>query len=210
MMHPNTELRFIDHAKGLGVFATEFLPKGTIVYVKDELEITISRSDKLSEDPRYSKIIQKYSYVDAYGNYILSWDQARFVNHCCQANSLTTGYGFEVAVEDINAGEEITDDYGLLNIEENICLSCEKAPCRKWARSSDFELYTEEWDQKVIFALERLEDLKQPLWEYMDEKSQKQVKAYLSGKAPYLSVQSQKYSQILSKPNTGPSLQALE
>ena len=44
MIHPKTELRFVNDDIGYGVFATEFIPKGTILYVKDELEIKVSKN----------------------------------------------------------------------------------------------------------------------------------------------------------------------
>ena len=47
MIHPSTEIRYIDDVVGLGVFATTRLAKGTITYVWDPLEIEI-----LPDDPR--------------------------------------------------------------------------------------------------------------------------------------------------------------
>ena len=38
MIHPKTTLRFINEEVGYGLYATEFIPKGTITYVKDSLE----------------------------------------------------------------------------------------------------------------------------------------------------------------------------
>jgi hypothetical protein len=38
MIHPNTELRFISPEVGYGVVAREFIPKGTITWVLDELD----------------------------------------------------------------------------------------------------------------------------------------------------------------------------
>jgi hypothetical protein len=41
MMHPNSEVRFVNEQVGLGVFATSFIPTGTIVYVDDPLDIVL-------------------------------------------------------------------------------------------------------------------------------------------------------------------------
>ena len=38
MIHPHTELRFINEQMGFGVFATQFIPKGTIIWALDELD----------------------------------------------------------------------------------------------------------------------------------------------------------------------------
>ncbi len=39
MIHSKTELKFINDLVGYGVFATETIPEGTIVYVKDSLKL---------------------------------------------------------------------------------------------------------------------------------------------------------------------------
>jgi hypothetical protein len=41
MIHPWTELRFINDSIGYGVFATQFIPKGTIVWALDDLGPTL-------------------------------------------------------------------------------------------------------------------------------------------------------------------------
>jgi hypothetical protein len=41
MLHPDTRLQFIDEDIGYGIFATNFIPAGTITYVKDALEIEL-------------------------------------------------------------------------------------------------------------------------------------------------------------------------
>lgn len=37
MIHPDTEVRFINPEKGYGLVATKFIPKGTITWVQDDL-----------------------------------------------------------------------------------------------------------------------------------------------------------------------------
>ena len=41
MMHPGTALRWIGAERGFGVVATEHLPKGTILYVLDPLDVVV-------------------------------------------------------------------------------------------------------------------------------------------------------------------------
>jgi hypothetical protein len=38
MMFPHTKLRYINDQIGFGVFATKFIPKGTITWALDELD----------------------------------------------------------------------------------------------------------------------------------------------------------------------------
>ncbi len=42
MIHPNTELKMVSPEMGIGVFATHFIPKGTITWAQDELDIVLS------------------------------------------------------------------------------------------------------------------------------------------------------------------------
>lgn len=41
-MHPNTEIQFVSEQVGVGVFATKFIPKGTIVWIKDDLDLMLT------------------------------------------------------------------------------------------------------------------------------------------------------------------------
>ena len=42
MLHPHTELRHVSKLIGYGVFATQLIPKGTITWVRDDLDQTFS------------------------------------------------------------------------------------------------------------------------------------------------------------------------
>jgi hypothetical protein len=118
MIHPDTQLKWINVHTGWGVFATAFIPRGTIVYVQDALDIVITVDSPLLTDPRYRQWVDKYSVIEPNGNRVMCWDIAKYVNHCCHYNTLSTGYGFEIAVRDIYTDEELTDDYGLFNLQE--------------------------------------------------------------------------------------------
>jgi hypothetical protein len=64
MLHPHTELAFIDDRIGYGVVATRAIPRGTITWVLDELDQRIPphRVRRLSTLQR--KHLDKYAYVD--------------------------------------------------------------------------------------------------------------------------------------------------
>lgn len=141
MIHPDTELQFINHKKGSGVFATKPIPKGTLTYVKDALEVVIEPGDERLSDPRYKDQIETYSFIDCDGKCVLSWDHAKYVNHCCQCNTMSTGYGFEIAIRDIDESEEITDEYSMFNFSSHMKLHCDKSPCRKLITSDDLKQY---------------------------------------------------------------------
>lgn len=188
MIHPHTELRFVNAVIGHGVFATSDIPKGTIVYVKDCLEIEVTQDQFCTLDPHHRGVVDKYSYIDEHGVRILSWDHAKYVNHRCNCNTISTGYGFEIALRDIFEGEEICDDYGLFNIDEEIPLACNCPNCRGMLRPDDLERHHDLWDKWVVSALAKLRGVRQPLMDFMCPATRAQLDAYLDGREPYLSV----------------------
>lgn len=195
MIHPYTELRFISPQMGYGVFATAPIPEGTIVYVKDSLEIVVSPAEYLRHTAEMQKVMEKYSYIDEHGNRIISWDFAKYVNHCCQCNTISTGYGFEIAIRDIAAGEQITDEYGIFNLEKDMPLSCGQEHCRKVIRPSDFDRYYREWDASIQRSLPRLFVVAQPLLPFVDTHIRAELDQLPEHPERYRSVYTLKYLQ---------------
>ena len=70
MIHPNTVLKFVSETIGYGVYAIQDIPEGSIVYVKDSLEIIITPTDYLLHTPDTKAVVDKYSYIDEKGNRI--------------------------------------------------------------------------------------------------------------------------------------------
>lgn len=168
MIHPHTAIQWVDDHIGYGVMATRSIPRGTVVYVLDALELVLSPGDGRLGSPLYRDIIDRYSYIQADGSRVLSWDAARLVNHSCAANSLSTGYGFEIAIRDIEAGEQLTDDYGLLNIEHAMRCACGAPRCRGLIAAREFDHLVAQWDRAVKPALSRFNDIEQPLLPWLD------------------------------------------
>lgn len=200
MIHPNTEVKFVNPTIGYGVFATADIPRGTIVYAKDKLEIELTEEQFLALDEEHKAIADKYSYTDENGIRILSWDHAKYVNHRCNCNTISTGYGFEIAIRDISKGEEICDDYGLFNLDEEIPLACGCPCCRKALRPDDIETHYKEWDEVIIGALSRLTEVNQPLMKYLSDDVKRRLRAYLCGEEPYTSVLALKYDRAHCHP----------
>jgi hypothetical protein len=198
MIHPSTELRHINDTIGYGVFATAFIPEGTIVYIKDGLELSISQTEYAQHIPEMQDIIEKYSYIDENGNRILSWDFGRFVNHCCNCNTMSTGYGFEIAIRDIHPGEEITDEYGIFNLESEMYLSCKHGICRGVVHPSDFDKYYPKWDKILKKSLSQVMEVTQPLMVFVDKETQKQLHNFLREPSTYKSVYSLRYKKMVA------------
>lgn len=162
-MHPHTELRYVNQAIGYGVFATKFIPKGTITWVLDDLDQKLDESYILSLPLIFRDKLLKYCYRDRQGKYILCWDLGRYVNHSFHSNCLSTSYEFELAVRDIYPGEELTDDYGYLNLDEPFYCFHEKGTARTKVMPDDILHYYQEWDQKLAESMNYFNNVEQPL-----------------------------------------------
>lgn len=188
MIHPKTELKFIDQHVGYGVFATEFIPEGSITYVKDSLELQISPTDYLLHSADMKASIDRFSYIDERGFRIVSWDFAKYVNHCCQCNTISTGYGFEIAIRDIQAGEQITDEYGIFNLDSEMDVHCGHGVCRKRIGPDDFDHYYQKWDERIKKSITKLFEVEQPLMPILDPNTRTELDAFFQAPESYKSV----------------------
>ena len=187
MLHPNTELRYLGPEIGSGVFATAPIPKGTITWVQDALDQVID-FEKNPEFKNYPPVLERYSFRNRDGNYVLCWDYGRFVNHHCQANCLSPGLDFEIAIRDIAEGEEITNDYGSLNLEFVMDCSCGSPECRGRTAPEDFDRLAGGWDVLLEAAFPEIEHVDQPLWNYLADPEF--VKSCLQGESEVPSIRS--------------------
>ena len=174
MIHPKTELKFISNDVGYGVVATEFIPAGTITWVLDKLDREFSPLEFQRLEPVYQNILDTYTFRNNNGNFVLCWDNARFVNHSFNSNCLTTAYDFEIAIRDIHPGEQLTDDYGYLNIMTPF-RGINEGTRRKVVYPDDLLKYYKVWDKKLLNVFDRIPVLEQPsstvvyvlvLWHY--------------------------------------------
>ncbi|MDW7690202.1 SET domain-containing protein [Flammeovirgaceae bacterium SG7u.111] len=162
MIHPKTELRFISNEVGYGVVATEFIPAGTITWVLDKLDREFSPQEFQDMEPIYQDILDYYTFRNNHGNYVLCWDNGRYVNHSFNSNCLTTAYDFEIAIRDIKPGEQLTDDYGYLNITQPF-RGINEGTRRKVVYPDDLLKYYKVWDKKLLKVFGKIPQLTQPL-----------------------------------------------
>ena len=195
MIHPNTELKLINKEVGYGVFATKDLPAGTLIYVRDQLELVISSRKLIKYKKELQDQIEKYSYINEKGDRIVSWDMGKYVNHNCDSNTISTGYGFEIATKDIKKGEQITDEYGIFNLEYEMSCQCGSQNCRGIIRPSDFEVYFKEWDERIKNVIFKLFSVEQPLISYLEAKTLKELQRLILVPNKYRTVYSQRYLQ---------------
>ncbi|WP_424492510.1 SET domain-containing protein [Salinimicrobium sp. GXAS 041] len=181
MMHPNTKIDFISDEIGYGVVAKKFIPKGTITWVQDELDQVFSPQQYEKMKPASREMMDKYSFRNNAGNFILCWDLAKYVNHSFQANCLSTAYDFEVAIRDIFPGEQLTDDYGFLNVTEPFVPKDEGTE-RKVVFPDDLLNFHKVWDEKLEEAFFELKSVGQPLLPLVSENIQNKIEHILKGK----------------------------
>jgi uncharacterized protein len=187
MIHPHTELLFISDEIGYGVVATKFIPAGTITWVLDKLDREFTKQQFLKMDPLYQDILETYTYRNGNGNFVLCWDHGRYVNHSFKSNCLSTAYDFEVAIRDIQPGEQLTDDYGYLNVSM-FFRGVNEGTKRKTVYPDDLKNYYTVWDKKISAVFPKINKVQQPLQDILPPKTQQEIDFVLSGKKPLASI----------------------
>lgn len=195
MVHPHTELRFVNDNIGWGVFATQAIPRGTIIWALDTLDQKFNPEQVAGLPPYAQASLEKYSYIDARGRHILCWDHGRFFNHSCDANCLSLGYDFELAIRDIEPGEELTDDYGTLNPLTPFPCLCTAAGCRRSVQPDDFTRLGDLWNTRAREAFFLIPTVPQPLWEVLSDRAE--IEAALADPARLRPIHSH-YRQVLA------------
>lgn len=188
MLHPHTELKFVSPEIGYGIFATALIPKGTITWVKDELDRIVPKDDLGKMTQANLENLLKYSYRNSNGNYVFCWDLTRYVNHSYRPNSMLTTFGFELAIRDILPGEEMTNDYGTLNIIE--AFECANGPSleREQVCPDDLKRFYPQWDEQISSAFPFLSEHGQPLDKFLTSEQRDQISLIQNGKITIPSV----------------------
>lgn len=161
-MHPKTELKLISKEIGYGVVAKEFIPAGTITWALDDLdrEFTPAQYEKMK--PLYQEILDTYCFRNNKGYLVLCWDYGRYVNHSFKSNCLSTAYDFEIAIRDIQLGEELTDDYGYLNVSQPFT-GVDEGTRRKTVYPDVLLKHYKIWDKILLQNFPKITKVEQPL-----------------------------------------------
>lgn len=181
MIHPKTELKFISNEIGYGVVATEFIPAGTITWALDDLDREFTPSKLKKMNPLYQNILDTYCYRNNKGNYVLCWDYGRYVNHSFKSNCISTAYDFEIAIRDIQPGEELTDDYGYLNVSEPFT-GIDEGTRRKTVYPDDLLNHYQTWDKQLIKNFPNIIKVEQPLKSLITPKLWNDITSIAEGK----------------------------
>jgi uncharacterized protein len=105
--------------QGLGLFATELIPKGTKIWqFSPGLDLEVEPVDFAQLHQKEQQYITSYGFLSKKtGKYHLSFDNVKFINHAQEANVASDQSSNEVeyplvATTDIQLGEEVLQDYG--------------------------------------------------------------------------------------------------
>lgn len=111
-----------DRFSGIGLFAKEFIPKGTLMWELmepfDRVILTSDIKNLYSSKCAYSlqQYIERYAY-EMNGKYCICGDDARFSNHSMNPNTITQ-WDKQWAKQDIQPGDEIFTNY--FDINDNL------------------------------------------------------------------------------------------
>lgn len=171
MIHPDTEIKFISEQVGHGVVATKLIPKGTITWVQDELDRVYTAEEVQKLSPLMREYLETYCFTNNQGEKVLCWDYAKYINHSFVPSCFSTAYDFEIAIRDIQPGEQLTDDYGYLNLEAPF-EALDEGVERKIVYPDDILTYHKEWDELVRRTLPSIFGTShQPLLKFVPQKT---------------------------------------
>lgn len=105
--------------EGIGLFAAQAIPKGTVVWKFDpRFDLAFDPVDVAQMTETQRNLIEKYAYLSSTsGKYIFSIDDSRFTNHSSLHNNIEMVRVDDepetraVASRDIAMGEEILENY---------------------------------------------------------------------------------------------------
>jgi SET domain-containing protein len=97
---------------GIGLFADQFIPEGTVTWVYDPLFDNAYSEEQIRALPEFAQEqFITYAFWDhAQEKYILCADNQRFINHSSRPN-ISSAPHEDRALRDISIGEELTCDY---------------------------------------------------------------------------------------------------
>lgn len=164
MIHPDTKLVEINDTIGVGIVATADIPKGTITWCDDELNLVLT-ARQVKKLPRHIRLsFLKYAPRNDLGHYVLDWDNARYQNHSCDPTSCRVPqFECEIAIRDIRTGEQLCADYGTYGLDKGFACFCGSPNCRSFIDPKDKEMRFLAYESTVSKALLQLDNVPQPL-----------------------------------------------
>jgi SET domain-containing protein len=103
---------------GVGLFAAIDIPAGRVIWEFTEgVDWRITPTELLLFPEPFQSRLRHYLYQEDSGLYVLCGDNAKYMNHSGDPNCDDTGAEYTIARRSISAGEELTCDYRLFDLE---------------------------------------------------------------------------------------------
>jgi len=98
---------------GIGLFADEYISKGTVVWkFEPRIDLLLSKDDISKLSSASQKQFFNYAFLDtSHGKYMLCGDDGRFFNHSDDPNCDDSSPNITFANTEILPGEELTVNY---------------------------------------------------------------------------------------------------
>jgi hypothetical protein len=98
---------------GIGLFAAQFIPKGTVTWeYSPDFDKSYEEGDVARMHHAVKEQFLRYAYFDnALCRYVLCFDDQRFINHCSESPNILSTVRRDVAARDIYEGEELVCNY---------------------------------------------------------------------------------------------------
>lgn len=109
--------------------------------------------------------------------------ELRYINHSFHANCVGTAYELELAARDIYPGEQITDDYGTLNVDAPFYCIPEANASRRIVMPDDLLTYYRQWDELACAAFKQFNHIPQPLVSLVKPEFMEKIKRVAAGAA---------------------------
>ncbi|MDX1350212.1 MAG: SET domain-containing protein-lysine N-methyltransferase, partial [Putridiphycobacter sp.] len=107
---------------------------------------------------------------------------------------LTTAYDFEIAIRDIQPGEQLTDDYGYLNISAPF-RGIDEGTKRKVVYPDDLLKYYKIWDKKLLKVFDNVTKVDQALKSLIKPELWQEIEAVSEGQQEMRSILHNYYNQ---------------
>lgn len=163
MLHPSIIVNNQGSIEGAGLFTTEFIPQGELVW--ELLTPTMSLQEAEALTGKALADYKHFGFQCGVDRFCSPSDESREMNHSCDPNTWWADNNSLVARRDILAGEEITYDYSTTEIDSSFELLCRcgSTLCRKQVSGLDYK--DPEWQQRyglnlpthVLQAIERIQ-----------------------------------------------------
>lgn len=126
--------------QGIGIFAIENISKDEIVIIKAGHLLTLKQVEALHSNIHPELQVAEDVFVCPSSEVEIE-DSMAHINHSCSPNVGMRGDIVSVAMRDIEAGEELTVDYGMIDDRDyHMTCTCGSSNCRKIITGKDFLL----------------------------------------------------------------------